>query len=521
MPRYPDRSNVRGVQPTGPSSRQGAGTLGAGRRRPFRTDAAAILLIVAVGLALRLAFAARMPVLIDGDSSQYHEAAYALLTGQGFPLPLARQPLYPAFIALVALLLGESLERLALVQHLLGLGTAVLTYLVGRLTFGRLAGLAAGLAVACSGGQLIYERHVMSEVLSTFLLLVAVSLLLLGLRRDQARYYLAGGLAVGLASLSRPQSQALLVLLPIVAAAMYQRRGPVLRAAGYTTATALLVLTPWMARNALVHGTFTISAGTGHQLVDRVVFHRGFVFSDPESARDAAPALALVQRTVQDIARKHATDDLLERQLASIYKTQVWLSGELGLSLIETDGLMRETALEGIRSNPALYLRIVAFDAWRNLTGTIERPSEHLRGRPPAEARLSALLPQEAGPSRRSAAIAEADALANLYQAPRLGPLLLGLFLIGTLGALVVPTWRIALLPALAVLTFQVASAALAPHLARYAYPAAPLLHVVAAGGLLYLARLLVRRRAPAAPPHQEREIVTAAAPAVSAAVQD
>ena len=134
MSRYPDLSNDRGGQSTATERRPAAGTARSGWLRPYRADAAAILLIVVVGLALRLAFAARMPVLIDGDSSHYHEAAHALLTGQGFPLPLARQPLYPAFIALVGFLLGESLERLALVQHLLGLGEP--KGLVGLGTFG-------------------------------------------------------------------------------------------------------------------------------------------------------------------------------------------------------------------------------------------------------------------------------------------------------------------------------------------------------------------------------------------------
>ena len=75
-------------------------------------EAVALLVILVVGVVVRLAFAARVPVLVDGDASHYYEPTHALLSGQGSPLPLARQPLYPAFIALPTLVLGKSLKRL-------------------------------------------------------------------------------------------------------------------------------------------------------------------------------------------------------------------------------------------------------------------------------------------------------------------------------------------------------------------------------------------------------------------------
>ena len=88
-------------------------------------DETALVAILLVGAALRLAFCPRAPIFTHGDSQQYYEPARALLDGRGFDLAYKRAPLYSAFIALLTLLLGPSLHGLIAVQHTLGLGTAV------------------------------------------------------------------------------------------------------------------------------------------------------------------------------------------------------------------------------------------------------------------------------------------------------------------------------------------------------------------------------------------------------------
>src|SRR5687768_11535405 len=120
-----------------------AGARGAVARHP---DLVALSLIVVVGAALRVAFSPGAPVLVHGDSYQYFRPAHALITGDGFPLPLKRPPVYPVFMAGVGSLLGQDLRHLTTVQHLLGVATGALVYGVGRLTFGRAVGLLAGLA---------------------------------------------------------------------------------------------------------------------------------------------------------------------------------------------------------------------------------------------------------------------------------------------------------------------------------------------------------------------------------------
>ncbi|MBA2449361.1 MAG: glycosyltransferase family 39 protein, partial [Chloroflexi bacterium] len=248
-------------------------------------DLLALILILAVGGALRLAFFPRAPVFIGGDTSQYYVPAAALLNGEGFPLPLKRPPLYPLFMAFVGWGLGPDLRGLVAVQHVLGLGVALLAYGIGRLAFGRLVGLLSGLAAAVSGGLLIYEHYVLTEALFTFLLALAVFLSMLALRRDAVGWYVVSGLAIGLATLTRPHALVLLLLVPLVAL-HYRRRGrPTLRAAVVAGAAAGLLLVPWMARNLAVHGAFTLVGAAGQNLIFKTanLHHGEFLFYDTDS----------------------------------------------------------------------------------------------------------------------------------------------------------------------------------------------------------------------------------------------
>ena len=65
---------------------------------------------------------------------------------------------------------GRDLLAITFAQHLLGIGTAALTFGIGRLTFGRTAGLLAGLGAALASPLLIYEHYLITESLFTFFL---------------------------------------------------------------------------------------------------------------------------------------------------------------------------------------------------------------------------------------------------------------------------------------------------------------------------------------------------------------
>src|SRR3954447_17031555 len=112
------------------------------RRHP---DLVALTVIGVVAGLLRLAFLYRVPVILTGDSQSHYLPGYDLAFGNDFEPELRRPPGYALFAAGTILVLGEELRSLVFVQQLLGVAAALLTYLLGRVTFGRVGGRAAGL----------------------------------------------------------------------------------------------------------------------------------------------------------------------------------------------------------------------------------------------------------------------------------------------------------------------------------------------------------------------------------------
>ncbi len=455
---------------------------------------AALLIVLTLGAALRLAFFPRAPVLVHGDSYQYYRPAAALLTGDGFPLPLKRPPLYPAFVAVVGWGLGEDMRRLAAVQHLLGLGTAALTYGIGRLTFGRRVGLLAGLAAALSGGLLVYEHYILTEALFAVLVALAVFLLLLGLRRDSLWLCASSGLVIGLAALTRVHAQ-ILLLAPLLAALLCRRWCPIVRGTLVAGLAAAVMLVPWMTRNYVVHGDLTVAARSGQSLIYlTLVHHPGqFVFYDRANPpEDADPKLEQARKFIQERA-----DEKAENPSANILGITIhaWLMENLELSEAEANAIMRDVALDAIMARPLTYARVVLEEARKIFADSPEALAYHwrahhqeLRDNPPPK-RLRPLI----GPAspEQEQGFAFTEQLVDLYQSARFGPLVPVLFLVGLLAGAVVPAWRPALVPALTVLVLHAVTLAVVGFGSRYRQPVEPLTHVVALGGLLFIGQLI------------------------------
>jgi 4-amino-4-deoxy-L-arabinose transferase-like glycosyltransferase len=491
-----------------------AGVRGAVARHP---DLAALSLIVIVGAALRVAFSPGAPVFVHGDSYQYFRPAHAVMTGDGFPLPLKRPPVYPVFMAGVGSLLGEDLRHLTTVQHILGVATGALVYGVGRLTFGRGVGLLAGLATVLSGGLLIYEHYVLSEAVFTFLLVLGVLLYLLGVRRGGGWWGAAAGVTIGLAALTRPHAQALLLLAPIAVVLCCRRWCPTVRLTAVAVLAAGALLVPWMARNQIVHGSFTVAGSSGQPLIDFTANHHAgqFRFYDPDDGTDASdPRLEDIRRFIQRQVDLKARNPAAEIMGITI---QGWVRREFDLTEAEADALLRRVALDAILARPVTYARLVLDDVARLLVGRPEELEAHWKGhhrtlrdsdnQPPRPMR-PLIGPASA---RQEEQFGTTERLLNIYQGPRLGPVLPVLFVVGLAGSLAVPAWWPGLAPALTVIGLHAASAATVGSVARYHHPPDPLMHVVALGGVLLVGRLILRllhrfRRSGARRAGQEQE---------------
>jgi 4-amino-4-deoxy-L-arabinose transferase-like glycosyltransferase len=480
------------------------------RRHP---DLTCIIVLLVVGAGMRLALAFRAPPLfIGGDSQTYLVPGYDLANGLGFEPILKRPPLYPLFVAFSIVLMGEDPHGLAFLQHLLGLGTVVLTYWLARAVFagaggigaGRLAGLIAGLLVALNGTLIVYERYVMAETLFTTLLTASALALVLGAQRSSWRLYALGGALLALASMNRAAAQLLLPVVPLVAVLWHRHVRLAARMTGAMLAGFLVLALPVMLLTWVQAGSLGAS-GLGEAL-----FWRGSR-EQPMLINRAIGRPADVDDPTRTQARRVAYNRVFENELPS--DIAVLLQQRYGYSEAEADAILRDVAVELFMRQPDLYVQSSLGLFAELLVGT----EQYLGGQgksggvtrfPNSQDKYADWWNERVRHLALAATTAQANefrraqAAANLFQPFRSAPVLLGLLGIGVVAATIVRGWRLAWLPVLLGLWLLLTTAFLSGALPRYRYPADPLLAVGMAGGVVALAvgarRLLAMiRRAP------------------------
>ena len=260
-----------------------------------RRTVVALIAILLVAFALRLGFAAGVVGLSrigKGDEADYHVIARHLAEGRGFTDPTGhvtgrRPPLYPVLLAVLYRVGGVHKSHARLVQVLLGVAVVLLVFALARQRFGATVGLAAAAIAAYNPFLVFISGYILTENLFMTLLLAALVVFGPPARERTARRSLAAGALLGLATLTRPTG---LPMAAWVAASApwalrdlpWRRR---VRDAALVAATCLVVVAPWMVRNArafggwvglTTHGGITFFQGNNPKVVD-IPHYRGGV----------------------------------------------------------------------------------------------------------------------------------------------------------------------------------------------------------------------------------------------------
>jgi hypothetical protein len=148
--------------------------LGRSRRQLRRHWLFAVMLAVAAALRA-VVFVAYHPALIFPDSVRYLQYAHSFADGH-WSVDELRQSGYSVLI--IPVMLVHDLWIIPLVQHLAGLATAVLVYMV-LVRFGIRAWIAAlaAIPVLFDPLQLILEQYVLTDVWTVFLIVAALVIL--------------------------------------------------------------------------------------------------------------------------------------------------------------------------------------------------------------------------------------------------------------------------------------------------------------------------------------------------------
>lgn len=250
-----------------------------------------------VWVATGLALAVRLGVVAWGhrlfppseDGHYYDVLARRLASGAGYTwlwpdgvvTYAAHYPVgYPAILAAVYALFGASTGVAMTLNAVLGSAAAYGGYvLVDEPDVSRWRPLGAGLAIALHPALVPYTAAVMTEGVTSALLVLAAALACRARRGARsAAMLVAVGVAVALATLLRPESLLLAPVLGLFAVAPEagRARGPRARGswlgrfgrASAVTAIALLCVSPWTARNcARMHRCALVSLNAGWNLL--------------------------------------------------------------------------------------------------------------------------------------------------------------------------------------------------------------------------------------------------------------
>lgn len=115
-------------------------------------------------------------------------------------------PLYYYFLALCYLIFGENLYFPRLIQLIGGVIICFITYRIGKQVFNQAVGIMGGLLCAVCGTLIFHEGVLLSTALTTLFVIISIFFLVQGEKNPQWINFIFGGIFLGLATLSQPNT---------------------------------------------------------------------------------------------------------------------------------------------------------------------------------------------------------------------------------------------------------------------------------------------------------------------------
>jgi 4-amino-4-deoxy-L-arabinose transferase-like glycosyltransferase len=263
---------------------------------------------------LLLAFAVRVAVRWHSGGSDFWENGYTfffdlaqnIAAGKGIAFDNSaatsfRVPLYPMFLA--AITFGHKLFLpVLLAQSMIGVGTVWCAAMLAREIFGNRAAIVAAILTAIYPYYVVHDTALQETSLYTFVMALAV-LLLLRARRSGSVVTAAGaGLALGAAVLTRANLAPFALFAPLwlglfggVQAVQWRRR---LWIAILCAGVAALSVSPWLVRTYRLTGAATLSTQSGFFLW---LGNNPYTFSHyPKESIDRSQATALAALSLHE-----------------------------------------------------------------------------------------------------------------------------------------------------------------------------------------------------------------------------
>lgn len=272
-------------------------------------------------LVAALALVVRLPLMAvggsvgwAGDTAEYMENADWILSGEFHGT--YRVPGYGAIIALLDVLPGSRELWIVAFQHLAGVAAiGFMVYVAARL-LGPVPALLAGLMATFTPVWLGLEHTLQPDFLFGAFAITGAGLLALALAEERpARRLLVGAAAcVVVAAYIKPVGQALLVAVPLAALLTTWDWRAALRTTATVWLVAALLLAPWLIRNAIGYGEWSLSSQSAQTLTKRVFDIDGRPWPDTAEGRLAAQIDARREQVEPDAEKYHFLARALEQR---------------------------------------------------------------------------------------------------------------------------------------------------------------------------------------------------------------
>jgi hypothetical protein len=258
----------------------------------------------------------------------------------------------------------HSLVFVVAVQHVMGLGVAVMIYaLLRRYGLPAWGATLAAAPVLFDPGQLVTEQLVMADMLAMTLLITGLTVLLLP-KTASLPVIIAAGVIIGLSAIVRPTTLPMIALVPgflIVREAGWRRLQGWLRG-GTALAAGLIPVLGYMAWFAAVHGPFNLSESGGLFLWSRTAsFGNCAVIKPPAYLRPLCP-------TVQPGILGEPTPSLRPQPVSYLWNHEAWQWQHPAPGLVPgtsaftpaNDRRALRFAVRAIEAQPLAYVGVVA-----------------------------------------------------------------------------------------------------------------------------------------------------------------
>ncbi|MGH7789680.1 MAG: glycosyltransferase family 39 protein, partial [Candidatus Binatia bacterium] len=201
--------------------------------------------------------------LLFGDGRAYDAWARSILAGPWMGREVFYQaPLYPYFLAVVYAVAGPSLLAVRLLQTALGVAACIWLGFAGRRFFSPAVGQLAALGLAIWPSAIFADGVIQKTALDSALICAFLATLAVAIDKTSFRWWMTGGLVLGILALTRENALALVPTTLLVIAAGWHAGPPGARRAPAVAALLLgvtLVLSPVTLRNHSFSGEWHLT----------------------------------------------------------------------------------------------------------------------------------------------------------------------------------------------------------------------------------------------------------------------